>query len=492
MADTDAKMEPSRPRPVSLPNELLLNIFERVRENLDYHTYSTLWTIQAIRQTCRLFNELSSHLLLHNVKVDLTRSSLAHLDEVSRHPLISKGIKSIHLYLTPFYNPDFAYDIRAFAAKNAYMQTLDEGAWDEPLWSPTRRSVTVHPNKDIVLWEEIADGGLDTSRVDHLILLNEYKQYLQLYKDYEDTAGSFTRVFTSAMMRMTAARRITIDDYTPALRSYCSGEVDDADDQVLWRVDWATARYYGLGQPPLHLIGELILSIKSLGLPLESLDVGIPPVTPWHLPLGTTTSQGSKAAQYDIKGLTAYSYQAPGFNGPYNYQFVEGLGDWAEYVLSPLYSKSLQKVYLNLDLSNLYIRPQLNMCSFLLSYTWPKLQQLSFKGPFHIEELRAVVKPLRQDVNLTWTGYLRDGSWADALDFLRERNTRTQTIGPAGLDQSYGQEYDLMRDGARRYIFGCLEEGIAANQYIRGLTVQNPVTAWQMGVLDIPDEFEWF
>jgi hypothetical protein len=61
--------------------------------------------------------------------------------------------------------------------------------------------------------------------------------------------------------------------------------------------------------------------------------------------------------------------------------------------------------------------PLLSMAPLLLSSTWPNLKILRFVGPFHFEELKAVFKPLGQDVKFQWSGYLMSGSWVEVLDF---------------------------------------------------------------------------
>lgn len=46
----------------------------------------------------------------------MTRSSLANLAVVSRHPSISKGVQATKLHLEPLYDRVLAHSIRDFAA----------------------------------------------------------------------------------------------------------------------------------------------------------------------------------------------------------------------------------------------------------------------------------------------------------------------------------------------------------------------------------------
>lgn len=94
---------------LDLPNELLKHIFEHVRRDVgiseldffDFPQHSSN-AIQKTRLTCRRFYETSSHLLLSYVTVNITHSSLARLDKVSRHPYISKGFEPSNCPYFPF------------------------------------------------------------------------------------------------------------------------------------------------------------------------------------------------------------------------------------------------------------------------------------------------------------------------------------------------------------------------------------------------------
>ena len=78
---------------LDLPDELLRLIFLHVRgrttiSELAFYDFSggNVEQVKKLRLTCKRFCENSSHLLMFYVKVEMTSESLAHLDEVSRHP----------------------------------------------------------------------------------------------------------------------------------------------------------------------------------------------------------------------------------------------------------------------------------------------------------------------------------------------------------------------------------------------------------------------
>lgn len=107
---------------LNLPVETLGQIFEYVRghevgtqilssppeSNCNDHA------IQNIRLTCRRFRDSSSHLLIHLLKLGVDQESLLLLNNVSRHPRISKGVDTVEFALR-FYSPTIARNVHLFA-----------------------------------------------------------------------------------------------------------------------------------------------------------------------------------------------------------------------------------------------------------------------------------------------------------------------------------------------------------------------------------------
>lgn len=91
-----------------LPVEVLCIIFAYVEGGIDYtslcafdllqHNISKLRDIQSIknvRLTCKLFSNASARLLVRMLRLDISKESLEHLDRVSHHPTISRGIRVV-------------------------------------------------------------------------------------------------------------------------------------------------------------------------------------------------------------------------------------------------------------------------------------------------------------------------------------------------------------------------------------------------------------
>lgn len=91
------------PAPILLlPDELLLEIFAGVKYykpiNKSAHQdfASSSADIAAARLVCRRFAALSSHLLVHYIRLDgINTNSLERLESISHHPLIRQGVRIV-------------------------------------------------------------------------------------------------------------------------------------------------------------------------------------------------------------------------------------------------------------------------------------------------------------------------------------------------------------------------------------------------------------
>ncbi|KAI0451423.1 hypothetical protein F5B21DRAFT_516722 [Xylaria acuta] len=417
--------------------------------------------------------------------------------EVSRHPFISKGVRAIELCLEPFYDSIIAHDIQAFSAYHASKLRRTTENWGEFVdWQlsggmPVDEATPVEAYQKAIAkavppaesWETLAAWGVDTNRADHLMMAKAHEQYLQLYEDYEGLSGSLAQAIASAMVRMPTATWIKVDDrdaYNRPRGYLRLGDLDKTDallDRLLSPIGWSDVREYGLGPPPFHLIGELLLSTQRLGIPIKGLDIATPPPTGSPSTSNTATIHEPAVIRAAVKQLKTVTFR-PRTNIWAQHWTKRAPEEWVhftDFLLNLLHTKSLQRI----DLSFYFMGtddppPLLSMASLLLSYTWPNLQDLYFNGPFHFKELQAVVKPLGRNVTLQWCGYLMSGLWVDVLDFLRERNARSQELGDVN-GSIYGQECGWMTKIERDFIF---KHDIwlksRATQYIRGWVPSNP------------------
>lgn len=106
---------------LKLPNELLLRIFELGTPPSDEEPRGT---IPSLRLTCRLFNELTSHLLLEWMEVDISRPvTLSRFQIFAANPKIAKGVRALYIRLH-FYHPWVAATFENF-------EELIKSEWEE-------------------------------------------------------------------------------------------------------------------------------------------------------------------------------------------------------------------------------------------------------------------------------------------------------------------------------------------------------------------------
>lgn len=115
---------------VDLPNEILMLIFSNFQdipaEKVLPKTFPSdeqvpnpdVENIKNIRLTCRAFCDVGSWFLIPLVDIFFTRPSLKYLEQVSKHPTISKGVRMIRVH-THTYNPLLANDRSRFAKATA-------------------------------------------------------------------------------------------------------------------------------------------------------------------------------------------------------------------------------------------------------------------------------------------------------------------------------------------------------------------------------------
>lgn len=90
-----------------LPDELLMGIFRHLRNCDD---------IKRLRLSSKRINMTSSHLLINTLHVSPIPKSLERLDEVSRHPTISRGVRRL-VASVDAYTPDLARDVQTFSER---------------------------------------------------------------------------------------------------------------------------------------------------------------------------------------------------------------------------------------------------------------------------------------------------------------------------------------------------------------------------------------
>lgn len=502
---------------LDLPDELLRHIFLYVRGDttmfeLAFYDMSggDVEQIKELRLTCRRFCENSSHLLMFYVKADMTPQSLARLDQISRHPTISKGIRAVKLCLGRHFDSEIAHDVRAFARYQATKLRSYVGNWDLSVRQPLgfERTPTEVFQRAIVRatpiaesFEEAAQHGLDETCPEHVLLRQAHEGYKQLYKaQLLLQRGPFAQAIVSSMTRMPTATWLSIQDedpratYGPNRISHIIFPEDLEDTETLrtklqaYSTSWDIARYYGLGSPPIDVIPSILSSIGEAGIRLSGMDIRVP--LPNNLSSFSTDTVEPSKLQALSQQMKAFTFR-PRNVGALPTEAVPLITGF----LHPIFqTSSLRRIDLCFDfmyMGNPDSRPTASMAPILLSSTWPNLKQLCFNGPFHLRDLQKVVDHVDKDVELEWSGYLIEGSWVEVLDVLRDCGLRAaKRLGDVNISIQ-GAECDVMSYEEKIFIFEedtsnrHLHLGSRATRYIMGWTKQNPVTDWENGDLDM-------
>lgn len=261
-------------------------------EGDDYLSVPDIRQVKKLRLTCRRFCATSSHLLMLYVQVDMSPKSLVRLEEVSRHPTISKGIRRVEKCLGRHFDADIAYDLRAFARYQGTKLRRKIGRMErevqdpisplDPLENPVKLVQSIARAILVAESFEAADQtGLNENCPEHVLLREAQDSYRQLYEaQLLLQRGPFAQAVVSAMKRMPTAKWLSIkDDFirvksgTDLLdESIFEGDLESSDTlrpklqaPSLWRI-----------APPVDAIFSILVSIGEAGICSNGLQFDVP------------------------------------------------------------------------------------------------------------------------------------------------------------------------------------------------------------------------
>jgi hypothetical protein len=421
---------------LDLPNELLRCIFDYVRGwTSDSETFFSdmmpgdIRQIKHLRLTCHRFRDTSSHLLLRHVTVDLTPASIARLEDISRHPTISKGVIAVGIVLE-FYSATLAEDIQSFARYHEIQLADHVDIWD---WWTRRPALEFISRKDhqraarkgraiMESWNDVASNGVDEDddRVGTMVLRRAHERYRNLWADQVALLeGNFPRAITSAMARFPIATWISIYDsegFTEhSKRSFLTPMFAAIDNPGLLEQNlvqpvetWDSAQRHGLDDVPANILTELFIATQESGIPLSGLSIWTPPPIPMTRLLPTNEGDHGKL-RAAVKHLKSVHFQPRHLRRSELWAEREG-EEWAPflaYLGILLDSAQLREIHLQLQFMwTSSLPPVVSIGPVLFSRVWPNLESLSFYGPFHLEELMQLITQARKKIRLELSGYL--------------------------------------------------------------------------------------
>lgn len=300
----------SRPRlrPLTIldmPDEILVKVcgYLDVEGLMDIVRYGATFIrspsdIKNLRLTCRRFCNTSSHLLLPFVRVELNQASVEHLNTLSRHPTISKGVRAVRLVLD-YYDyelaNDFALFAEYFAAKMAdhaqFLEFMDREEFkDHEIFKDrdgNSKKIIQKTRQLENFCSSFASGAVDEAdygaNPSHRNLLQRaHEAYRSCVTDQKQVCenGAFFRTVAAAINRMPRARRLELreqDGESARRKSWAPFRAGDDLYFLFWVVrpmSWGEGRVWALGTPHIDLLG-LPSAFHEAGTCLKSLNINI-------------------------------------------------------------------------------------------------------------------------------------------------------------------------------------------------------------------------
>lgn len=460
---------------MNLPNELLLKIFDNLKWRLydpnfpffpkgDHDAYQP--AIQNVRLTCRLFLQMSSHLLVRRLDISPSASSLEHLEEVTRHPYISRGERVLRIDLK-YYSAAIAGDLQNFAAmccerlreRMMLFETLidfsDAGRYTS-LSPEGRENVEdglMKAGRILSSWEPFTNGmPLEEGAPPEpaaLALQRGHESYRELFEQQQEILqdGCFARTVAEAAARSGSEVWLSMSDAEPRDRfsQYLDEDFEDGDSDLDLFADpdtlvqcfliqthaWWRAEDDEAGEIPQSLLYELPLAMRTTGARLAGVAVNIS-----HPPkLNLRMSQDQRSGLSEVaEGLVAFTFRM----NRGDLQDSEGtrpragemIGLYA-YLRAAMGTQSVPILWLSLpsicgsgDWGNswgpLFRFP---IGPLLHSPNWHRLRSARFEHlKMQLYDLEKLMGMLESEVRFKLKDiYLESGTWAAALDCLRSK-----------------------------------------------------------------------
>ncbi|KAK7742041.1 hypothetical protein SLS53_004627 [Cytospora paraplurivora] len=446
---------------MDLPDELLRQIFVLVRSTprvddryyyhwdpfySEYEKYSSDFkSIENARLSCRRFCNTSSHLLLTRIDVHLNLSSLAHLDEVSRHPIISKGIRSLRV-IASYHGSQMVHDISLFASKCIPLFRSRQSPWEPGTEarfdSEEQLKKLMNKARDFVpAWTSFVNTHQEPNDAKGRHAMEALRQgharYRQLHREQELLVedGALSQTISAAAARMPKMDRLLITDHhymKPPLRKkkQDSAWKEKLETPGLWIAEemavpavWQD-ELLGNSHPPTSLLYELPLAFYRAGTSLTHVNIRISPPLSFCLDLDKEQSSELKLAMENLKYFSfTCHYQHSRYKMPRrDPQDTKNLMDYLAIFLD---SQKVER--LNCGLSVAVVRKDLDDVEVIgstfsrLRWSSPRLRCLSLSGlHIHLHELLKVIDRLEPKVTLRLNEIdLLSGTWTEALDAIR-------------------------------------------------------------------------
>ncbi|KAK0102038.1 hypothetical protein ONS96_006004 [Cadophora gregata f. sp. sojae] len=496
---------------LDMPDEILFNVCGYARGwEISHHIDSrnqipaeALNTVRSLRLTCRKFNDTSSHLLIPFIRFDPTDSaSIARFDNISRHPLICKGVTSIQILLHQ-YDSFLASSFSNFADYQIRMQSEFHADCRRFLGSDAAGSVDGSTDvlgipRDVALeklrkaeeivqaWRDfhgdLPSADLTQPRARYRLLLNRayrgYKKRFTVQKSLHE-GDVFTSCIAAAIGRMPMVRRVRLCDYD-IRRGIPIRLIDN--EHVLLRsmirpMSWEESKGSGSHQSPLKLLYSLPIAMHKSGANLTCLEIAVSPPEDFSaLALHIGNIQDLTDAMRNLKG---FKFSILGSGSAVRAIREKGEEEHiCKFISTVLNTSSVQDIFIDLDRlwSNLFDRSPLGF-TLVASFSprpWPNLERLCWRGArVHLADFKHFFERARSvRAVFMMQLHLLTGTWADLLDLLRNI-----LVGHVRIRFPSGAECSRMSDEEKWRIFDSRQVRVdsLADGYIMKRLANNPL-----------------
>lgn len=482
----------------NLPVELLNKIFEDVRGDFDsmYDEFPSdgIKDIKSLRLTCRRFCDASSHLLLHRIKISLTTASLEHLDRVSRHPTISKGVRSLRI-CAALYDPALVRSLRSFIVQvvgklsgdhrsdldhmHSHLKKFSLQPWDltfDPPFHGNLRGLSevfddmAKRNETLLSCINYLRAETSPPDVDQIMatLSQVHKQYSQLVNDQNALLrnDTFVTSVAKAVAILPMVSKLSIDDRPgPEFRSLwtelSSPTYKSVRRFLLRPLRWTNTMVSLPEQQHVKLLYQLPLAFLRRGNLLGELRIGVYPDGNHKTRLSEEEARDLvRAAQH----LEVLDLDCQTTLQPVQCKYPSGERAIITKLASLfLHGTSLRSVTLRFGFEpepSLAFLPWANLKRISLVYFYLHYDELSK----HIEKLSPGTYILLKEV------HLESGLWADLLEVIRAKaDCHSDVINPEGCVDAE------MTDEFFEIFLSRGHNPSPATAYIRGQISENPL-----------------
>lgn len=466
-----------------LPIDILRNIFDHFkdpritpqgtvpyRELVGDENTTSRQTLQKARLVCHLFNEIASPLLYPVLRIRLDKASLDVVDRISKNPLFAIGVRGIQVVLD--YRPgELAADLSRF--KDLRKQDLKE-IYDACVYTRSISSyyidddtISPKPYKEYIAamnyyssvwsaWDgccsQTNEDARDPDSLSHQRFLRQcHEQYQQQHKQQLQliTDGSFVNSLALSISRMPRWNSLHfVDGVDRPLHPFFQphrkeptlllNNIEAFAPFMTAPLNWRTIETLpgGAELVPAKILYELPIAIHRSGAKLTDLHISCLPVLTnysrlypeHHDHLNPVMSNFQTACQHLKRFELGWGSMDHGTNRPTSVQ-AQDRASINKYLGTILSSRSLEDVRLKLsvyatDKDQVNDSGGYRLSPVLGAINWPCIKQVSILdvslGHHGLEKFFNGLGHSLQEISLSGVR-LRSGSWATALDILRNK-----------------------------------------------------------------------